>query len=276
MDKSNTSELEACFSGKKLYGDDFTLEQIERWYKEETEGYADLGNKDLSEYSYQYHALNRIHGFSHLPKKLRFRNVLGFGAAWGHEFEPIIDKIDQLTIIEPSAFLRSEQIGTVKPVYVKPRIDGKLEFEDNSFDLVSCLGAIHHVPNVSFVFSEFIRVLKPGGILLLREPINSMGDWTRTRPGLTRNERGIPLSHFQNFFGKQDVDIISRSHHFTMAYQMNQLFRKILKKPLLTYGLYIRFDRFLSFLLQGNVNYHAVRKIQRIAPSSIYYVVRKR
>lgn len=30
-------------SGKKLFGDDFTLEQIEQWYKDETEAYADLG-----------------------------------------------------------------------------------------------------------------------------------------------------------------------------------------------------------------------------------------
>jgi SAM-dependent methyltransferase len=276
MDRSKSSELEACFSGRKLYGDDFSLEQIEQWYREETEGYADLGNKDLSDYSYQYHALNRIHGFSHLPKKLRFNNVLGFGAAWGHEFEPIIDRIDQLTIIEPSAYLRSKEIGPVKPVYVKPRVDGKLEFEDNSFDLATSLGALHHVPNVSFVLSEIIRVLKPGGILLMREPVNSMGDWTSPRPGLTRNERGIPRSQFQRIFREQHVDILSSSPHFTMTYQMNQLFGKILKKPLLTYGFYIRFDRFLSFLLQGNVTYHAERKIQRIAPSSIYYVVRKR
>ncbi len=30
--------------------------------------------------------------------------------------------------------------------------------------------------------------------MLLCEPIVSMGDWTHPRPGLTRHERGIPLS----------------------------------------------------------------------------------
>lgn len=275
MNQSIGADLKEYFSGKKLYGDDFSATQIERWFKEESEGYANLGSKDLGNYSYPYHALNRLHGFRYLSKTSSLGHVLGFGAAWGHEFDPWIDRIDRLTIVEPSENLRSKKIGSLQPTYVKPSMDGKMDFADNSFDLITCFGTLHHIPNVSCILEEILRVLKPGGTLLLREPIISMGDWTKARPGLTPNERGIPLSHFDQFFEKQQVKIISRSFCFSMAYQMNKLFHSLLPKPLYSYAFYIRIDKMISFLLQKNLRYHAVKKIHRIAPSSIFFVVKK-
>jgi ubiquinone/menaquinone biosynthesis C-methylase UbiE len=40
-----------------------------------------------------------------------------------------------------------------------------LPFEDNSFDLVTCRIAMHHFPNPHQAIAEFVRVLKPGGVL---------------------------------------------------------------------------------------------------------------
>ena len=275
MKQSNGADLEVYFSGLKLYGDDFSIPQIERWYKEESEGYANLGSKELDRYSYPYHALNHHHGFRHLSKVDRFAHVLGFGAAWGHEFQPLIERIDRLTIVEPSEMLRSEKIGTLRPSYVKPTVEGRMEFPDHSFDLITCFGTLHHIPNVSHVLEEILRVLKPGGMLLLREPIISMGDWTHDRPGLTSNERGIPLSFFDRFFAQNQVKIISRSHCFTMAYQVNKLFGRFLARSIFSYALYVRLDRLISFMLQKNTRYHAMRRIHRIAPSDVFFVVKK-
>ncbi len=275
MTQSIPKGMEPFFSGQKLYGDNFTPEQIKSWYDEEAEGYANLGKKVLSDYNYDYHSLNRFHGFRHLKQIKKFEHVLGFGAAWGHEFEPILDRIGKLTITDPSESLKSSKIGDITPTYVKPRVDGKLEFSDNSFDLVTCFGTLHHIPNVSYVLSELIRVLKPGGLFILREPIISMGDWTHPRPGLTRNERGIPLPIFQDFFKNQDVKIIARGHLFTMTFQLQKLSRKFMKKPLHSSGLYIRMDSIISSMLKGNVRYHATKKVHRIAPTNISYVVKK-
>ncbi len=275
MDSSKTPEAEACFSGLKLYGDDFTPEQIARWFQEESEGYADLGNKEISGYTYQYHQLNLIHGFRHLKKVPGFDQVLGLGAAWGHEFLPLIDKIEHLTIAEPSEHLRSEKLGSLKPVYVNPEIDGTLDFTENTFDLVCCFGTLHHIPNVTFVLGEVLRVLKPGGYLLLREPVISLGDWTQARPGLTKNERGIPVSHFDRIFREKKVEIISRTYCLTMTYQFQKIFKRVLKRPLTMYRWYILTDLLLSALLGWNVRYHARKKVQRIAPSNIFFVIRK-
>jgi SAM-dependent methyltransferase len=203
-------KIDEYLSGKVLYGDDFKLSKIKTWYDEESEGYANLGSKKKN-YHYGYHALNIMHGLSKLPQWVKFDNVLGFGAAYGHELTPIIDRINQITIIEPSENLQSKFLGNIIPNYCKPNIDGSLLFPDNSFDLITCFGALHHIPNVSFVLSELTRVLKPQGYLLIREPIVSMGNWRNIRIGLTKNERGIPLHLFLKIFKANNIHLIWKS-----------------------------------------------------------------
>ncbi len=263
------------FEGKKLYGDDFSLEQIKQWYDQEAEGYADLGSKNKNSYAYGYHMMNQIHGFNKI-KNLNFENVLGFGSAWGYEFEPISKKIGNLTIIEPSDNLINNRINDLTPTYVKPNIDGSLAFNDNSFDLITCFGTLHHIPNVSYVISELIRVLKPDGYLLLREPIISMNDWRKPRKGLTKNERGIPVSFFENIFDKHSVEIVSKEYCFTATSILQRFAGFLFNKPIYSYKSYVLFDKFISGLLRKNVKYHATKKLDRIAPQSIFYVIKKR
>ena len=40
-------------------------------------------------------------------------------------------------------------------------------YEDNTFDLVTAYSVLHHVPDYFSIVGEFMRVLKPGGILYL-------------------------------------------------------------------------------------------------------------
>lgn len=262
------------FEGKKLYGDDFSFEEIKKWYNEESEGYANLGSKNKESYSYGYHMMNEIHGFQKL-KNLYFENVLGFGSAWGNEFELICNMIGNLTIIEPSDNLVNNKIGNLTPKYIKPSIDGKLPFSDNSFDLITCFGTLHHIPNVSFVISELIRVLKKDGYLLLREPIISMGDWRKARNGLTKNERGIPVSFFDNVFNQHSIEIVSKEYCFTLTSLLQRTFGFLFKQPIYSYKFYVLFDKHVSNILKKNVVYHATKKINKIAPSSIFYVIKK-
>lgn len=262
-------------SGEVVYGDDFSLAQIEEWYQQETEAYADLGSKEFETYNYGYHELNKLHGFRHLPDQ-KFGKVLGMGAAWGHEFYPILDKIEELHIIEPSDHLRSETIKHLTPVYTKPTVEGLINYPDNYFDLTTCFGVIHHVPNVSFVLKELYRVTKPGGYLLLREPVISMGDWTKPRKGLTRNERGIPVSVFRSVFAGLNAEVVKESFCFCMTAFFQRTWQKFSKKPVFTFKSYVKLDKWLSNLTQGNLHYHATKKTERIAPQSVFYVLRKR
>lgn len=268
--------MQEYLKGRELYGDDFTEDQIKKWYDLEAEGYANLGSKDKEKYLYEYHQLNLVHGYEKLQKNRIFENVLGFGSAYGDEFLPIIDRIKAVTIIEPSDNLINTKIGNIVPKYVKPQISGKLDFADNSFDLITCFGTLHHIPNVSFVISEIIRVLKPDGILLLREPIVSMGDWTKPRTGLTKNERGIPDHIFDKIFSKHPVEIVSKDYCFTLTSYIQKIAGKIFPKAIYSYRIYIQLDRLISTLLAKNVHYSSKGILEKCAPSNLFYVIRKR
>jgi SAM-dependent methyltransferase len=51
-----------------------------------------------------------------------------------------------------------------------------LPFEDGSFDLVLGHAVLHHLPDVERAFAEFLRVLKPGGVLLFAGEPSRHGD----------------------------------------------------------------------------------------------------
>jgi SAM-dependent methyltransferase len=254
-----------------LYGDDFSIEQIEQWYNEEEEGYANLGNKDAKKYTYQYHAVNKLHGFSKLRSK-EFKNVLGLGSAWGHEFEPIIDKIKHLTIIESSENMKSKKIGLLTPIYIKPNINGKINFANHSFDLITCFDTLHHIPNVTYVLTELLRVLEPQGFLLLREPISSLGDWRLPRIGMTKNERGIPMDMFENIFKHHNVQILYKSTFQSLF--MYKIVSKFIKINY-TSMFWTKCDKFISLLFQWNVSYFRKSVFKKMAPGSVFYVLQK-
>lgn len=46
-----------------------------------------------------------------------------------------------------------------------------LPFEDGQFDLVTCRVAAHHFPNAQQFIRESVRVLKPGGLLLVQDQV---------------------------------------------------------------------------------------------------------
>lgn len=261
--------FEKYFSGKKLYGDDFSAKQIQEWYSAEIEGYANLGAASKINYKYVYHAWNRYHGFSRLPQNLNFEHVVGFGSAYGYELEPIMHRCKGVTIIEPSDQLRSPEIGGVPVTYLKPDPSGIIPLADRSVDLLVCLSVLHHIPNVSFVIREFGRVLKPGGSFILREPIVSMGDWRLPRQGLTKNERGIPEMILRR--AVKDAGLTVNLVHFCDFPLTRILFRR-LRSDIFNSIFITKFDYVVSKLFRWNYRYHAVNIFQKIRPASIYIV----
>ena len=265
------------FTGKNLYGDDFSLEQIQSWFNDESHGFDELDGKvEKKSDEYEYHKLNWLYGFSKLPKNSKISNVLGVGSAWGYEFEPYTSNMEKITIIEPSDKLAKNIIGHISPSYIKPSICGKIEIQDNTFDLITSFSTLHHISNVSYVLSELIRVLKPKGFLLIREPINSMGDWTKERKGLTKHERGIPAHIFEKVFAENNATIISKNYLFTGTFALQRILSKFSKRNLMKSSLYLQFDKILSKLMAWNSYYHAENCWQRLGPQVVFYVVTKK
>lgn len=260
------------FLGTKLYGDDFNPDQIKAWYEDEAEGYANLGAKDAQSYRYVYHAVNIRHGYRHLPSR-QFHHALGLGSAYGDEFNPVISRIQKITIIEPSdAFNAKTDINGVPVQYVKPDVGGTLPFPDAIFDLVTCFDVLHHIPNVSHIVGEIFRCLQPGGFALVREPIVSMGDWSKPRTGLTKHERGIPLALLQNMLNRTGFEVSAHTFcFFTLTPRIGRLLRiGCYNSPFMT-----RVDALFSRLMAWNIRYHATSVLQKFRPAEIFYVLRK-
>ena len=143
--------MKRYFSGELLFGDNFTEEQISKWYEEEAEAFADLYGVDVKDGGYSFHDLNILYGYNYLKRIEQFENVLGFGASWGYEFLPVIDRIKHLYIVESSRQTRSKQLKNVVPTYITPNIRGNIDLSNDSFDLIICFDTLHHIPNVTYV-----------------------------------------------------------------------------------------------------------------------------
>jgi SAM-dependent methyltransferase len=265
-------EVQEYFMGNKLLGDDFNLDEIKRWLEDEKEGYANLGAKNRKKYKYEYHAINNKYGFRFLPDKT-FPIVLGFGSAYGDEFKPILNKIERITIVEPSDAFIGEKINGMPITYIKPKTDGSLPFPNNSLDLITCFGVLHHVPNVSKVMGEFYRCLKTNGYALIREPIISQGDWREERPGLTRRERGIPINIFRDIISSTGFEIVSEKKClFSISYIIMRYF---FKEPFCNSELALNMDRLFCYFFGWNTKYHPSTQFDKLRPTNIFYVLTK-
>jgi len=260
-------------NGQKLIGDDFSHELIEKWFFDEKEAYANLGAADFANYKYSYHALNNYMAFKKLKNIDKFEKVLCLGGAWGHELLPIINKISEIHIVESSDHFKNNSLLNVKVNFAKSNIDGRLCYEDNEFDLITCFGTLHHIPNVSTVVKELTRVTKKDGFICIREPIISMGDWTKIRgKGITKRERGIPYSIFNDIILSNKLEIINCG--FCIFAPLAKIAR-IFSSDIYNINEIVKIDIFLSKLFSTNYRYHATSFIHKIRPTSVFFVLKK-
>lgn len=269
------TDMNAYFLGKKLYGDDFSVEQLKKWYEEEAEGYSCLiQNTQSSEssYSYVYHELNKMHGFrkERLPRECK---ALGVGSAYCEEFLPILSNLAHITALDPSDEFSISNLKDVPVSHVRPSIEGKMSFEDNHFDIITCFGVLHHIANVSFVLKECYRVLKPGGVMFCREPIVSMGDWRLPRRGATKNERGIPYDLFIESIKQCGFEI---SHKTLFDFAPLGRLLSVFGLATFMHKTTTILDYLLSYAFAFNKKYHRVATLEKFGPASLYLVLHKK
>lgn len=62
----------------------------------------------------------------------------------------------------------------------------RLPLADAAFDAVVMLGGIHHVSDRAALFSEIVRILRPGGRFIYREPVSDLAIWRWLRAVIYR------------------------------------------------------------------------------------------
>jgi SAM-dependent methyltransferase len=271
LSDTRTLDMQSCFAGEKLYGDDFGPEEREDWFRDEQSAYFQLGKHDSVSYGYSYHAIDQYHGFQHLSSRT-FGSVLGIGSAYGHEFRPVLHKLTgSITILEPASGFHNEALDGIPLRYLTPRADGVLPFGDSEFDLITCLSVLHHIPNVSKVVSEIYRCTRRDGCVILREPVVSMGDWRYPRPGLTKRERGIPLSLFRDMVLRAGFRIVREARCF---FPITSRLRYLKRSPVFNSRPCVIFDALLCSL-PWSKRYHASRFWHKFRPLGVYLLLTK-
>lgn len=263
--------IEAALRGKTIYGDDFSRDKIDAWFRDEVNGYASLEHMDSQTDYYAYHAMDAAYAWRYV--KGSHLRVLGLGSAYGSEFRPMASRIESLTIVEPAEkFWRSEVAG-LPAQFLRPDPSGRLPFDTKSFDLATAFGVLHHIPNVSTVLAELIRVLKPGGQLTIREPITSMGDWRQPRRGLTAHERGIPKDQLAALALANGCTVTSAAF-----IGFAPLIKLVARNPAASPSNsphFVRVDRWLSRAFEWNYSYHRTYFLRRFAPTVGCWVLTK-
>lgn len=267
-------DYDIYFSGQELFGDDLSKDEIENWYIAEENGYYELVRSALSperDYTYEYRALNEYYAYRHMSDR-RFRRALALGCARGDDVAPIAAQVDEYLAIEPAERWWSPTIGGRPARFVKPSITGDIPCASGEIDLAICLGVLHHIPNVTHVINEIARVVRSGGLFVLREPISSMGDWSRPRIGLTKNERGLPLEWLDDRLTRAGFVVERRALcMFPLTGKLAKLFGvRAYEKPAL-----VHLDRLICALTRWNYRYHRDTLLKKLAPASVFYVLKR-
>jgi SAM-dependent methyltransferase len=252
------------FSGKQLIGNDFSPQQVEEWFRDEKEASLELRG---SNYKYAYHALNWLHAWRRVPKGI-FERALAYGGGTGAELLPIASSLGAVTILESSTKFTPQ----IPAGYAESREDGTIPFPADTFDLVTCLNVLHHIPRVSFVIQEISRVTKPGGYLILNEPTTSMGDWREKRPGLTPRERGIPIELLRMFLIKGGFEVLNEDRcMFAPLVKASTLFwRNAYNSRAFTV-----IDWLFSNLPVWTNRYYSEKFVHKVRPVSVFFILRK-
>lgn len=259
------------FSGNLLYGDDFSDEQLLSWFKEEDNAFYEMHYSPT--YTYPFFALDKKVLRKALLNIKNNATILGIGSGDGQELKSFIEKIGTAYIIENGNYSLIDELKD-RTVLMKANYKGVLPFEDNKFDFIVCFSSLHHIANISFVMAELFRVLKPSGYLFIREPIVSMGDWRVKRPGLTKNERGIPIKVFREIIHKTGFRIEKEA--IWNFRPLSKLVNVFYKKSIFNNTLLSHLDLFFSKIFLFNYRYHSKSWWHKMMPSSVFYILSKK
>jgi len=253
--------------GKRLHGADLDAAGLAAWFADEQEGYARIvGPADGAE---AYGHANRFHAFRFLGER-QFECCLALGAASGREYAPLAGRVRRFVAIEPGRGFWRPTIAGAPADYRAPTPDGRIDLPDGACDLAGSFGVLHHIANVPDVMAELGRVLKPSGVLILREPIASLGDFRVARPGLTRNERGIPPAMMERMLAEAGFSVVAR--RYVNFPGTRELPARLGLASAWDNRWIVRLDYWISRLTAWNARYWRPRLRDKLAPRSAYWV----
>lgn len=112
-----------------------------------------------------YSALKKMRELAGLPVKGR---LLDIGGGTGRVATALLGEVDEIVIADVSmGMLKQAHRSTLRPVCSHSEL---LPFPSDSFERVIMVDALHHVIDQPASAREMLRVLKPGGRIIIEEP----------------------------------------------------------------------------------------------------------
>jgi 2-polyprenyl-3-methyl-5-hydroxy-6-metoxy-1,4-benzoquinol methylase len=93
---------------------------------------------------------------------------LDVGAGWGHLIRKLKAARPQLQC-EACDYPLAPELGDI-PAREANLNAGKLPYDDNTFDVITCTEVFEHIENAHPIVREMFRILKPGGIVMVSTP----------------------------------------------------------------------------------------------------------
>ncbi|MBT4491429.1 MAG: class I SAM-dependent methyltransferase [Rhodospirillaceae bacterium] len=97
-------------------------------------------------------------------------------------------QIDEVVGLDVSSEMLShaEEVAEGPPFVAIQGDATRMPLASNAFDTVVILGGIHHVNDRAELFAEIFRILRPGGLLIYREPVSDFFLWKMIRAVIYR------------------------------------------------------------------------------------------
>lgn len=105
----------------------------------------------------------------------QFASVMDVGCGYGHSFDELARRFSPEKIIgldaDPGIHSRAGNAASscARPVSLHSANASRIDFPNESFDMIFCHQTFHHIVDQAAAMAEFFRILKPGGALLFAE-----------------------------------------------------------------------------------------------------------
>ena len=108
--------------------------------------------------------------------------------------------------------------------------------------------------------------------MLIREPIASLGDFTKPRPGMTANERGIPVKLMRGYMEQVSLSVDDTIY---ASCAIPQVLARVFKLKPFRSPVFVSIDRAMSHAMAWNNRYWRKSFKDKIAPAMAAYIVTK-
>ncbi len=266
--------------GEVLAGDDFFGDELIKWFLQEKEAYysENKGESDTDNWYGYMRCVNQKLGFSKITLREREPcSLLVLGPGSGIEVDRFAsdNSMWSINFLEASDNFKAELRNKYPQSHlINAMTNGDISLASNSQDVVCAFSVLHHIPNVSHVIREVYRVMKPGGLFLVREPCSSMGDWRFPRAA-TPNERGLSVRWLIAVAKSAGFKVETKPIPI-LFYPLRSFVKKLGFDFVLTWKLYYLVDRLVSSLASMNDYYWRDCWYKKFGPSAYFYVLRKR